>query len=98
MLARNEKKKVPILMYHSISQYAKPKFKQFVVSPALFADHMAYLHRHSYTPITVSHFVRDRAQEKTALPTRPVVLTFDDGAGVPHLRAREKPTVGAASI
>ena len=79
MLARNEKKKVPILMYHSISQYAKRRFKQFVVSPALFADHMAYLHRHSYTPITVSQFVRDRAQEKTALPKRPVVLTFDDG-------------------
>src|SRR6266571_2544993 len=82
MLARPAKKKVPILMYHSISRYATPKFKQFIVSPALFAEQMAYLHQHRYTPITATQFVKARAHGasvSSALPERPVVLTFDDG-------------------
>lgn len=75
-------KKVPILMYHSISDHATPKFKQFTVSPALFADHMAYLHQHAYTPITITQFVDALSQNNAlspALPERPVILTFDDG-------------------
>jgi peptidoglycan/xylan/chitin deacetylase (PgdA/CDA1 family) len=79
MLTQSAGKKVPILLYHSISQHITTKYKQFVVSPALFAEHMAYLHQHAYTPITVSQFVHARDQEGLALPERPVVLTFDDG-------------------
>lgn len=40
---------------------------------------MAYLHQHLYTPITVTQFIDERAQESCSLPERPVVLTFDDG-------------------
>src|SRR4051812_29614581 len=79
MPARSEKKKVPILMYHSISQHASPKFQPFVVSPALFAEHMAYLHQNKYTTITVTQFVNALAQGASSFPERPVVLTFDDG-------------------
>src|SRR5947208_737034 len=79
MFTQSEKKKVPILMYHSISQSTNPKFKQFAVPPALFAEQMAYLHQHAYTPITVTQFINARAQEQHALPERPVILTFDDG-------------------
>jgi peptidoglycan/xylan/chitin deacetylase (PgdA/CDA1 family) len=79
MLAGSEKKKVPILLYHSISEHATRKFKSFSISPVLFADQMAYLYQRSYTPITVSQFVYEQARERTALPERPVVLTFDDG-------------------
>ncbi len=74
-----EKKKIPILMYHSISDATNPKFKQFTVSPKLFAEQMAYLHQHRYTPITVSQFVEAQNQEGAHLPERPVILTFDDG-------------------
>jgi peptidoglycan/xylan/chitin deacetylase (PgdA/CDA1 family) len=78
-LNRIEKEKVPILMYHSISDHASPKFKPFTVSPQLFAEHMAYLNQHRYTPITVSQFVAALLQKGPRLPRRPVVLTFDDG-------------------
>ncbi len=79
MPARSKQKKVPILMYHSISDHATPKFRQFTVSPALFADHMAYLRQHAYTPITVTQLVAVLSQEDSVSPARPVVLTFDDG-------------------
>jgi peptidoglycan/xylan/chitin deacetylase (PgdA/CDA1 family) len=77
-----KKHKLAILMYHSISDHATPKFKQFTVSPALFADHMAYLYQHAYTPITVTQYVHALSQggdASSALPERPVILTFDDG-------------------
>ena len=74
-----EKKKIPILMYHSISNYATSKFKQFTLSPKLFAEHMAYLHQHRYTPMTVTQFVTAQSQTGAKLPERPVILTFDDG-------------------
>src|SRR6266487_3901186 len=82
MLARHEKKRIPILMYHSISRHATPKFKPFTVSPELFADHIAYLLQHAYTPITVTQFVETvahGASVSSTLPERTVVLTFDDG-------------------
>lgn len=79
MVAQVEKKKIPILMYHSISRYATPVFKPFTVSPELFAEHMKYLHEHEYTCITVTQFVNAQCQEGLSLPERPVLLTFDDG-------------------
>ncbi len=65
-------------MYHSISEQAGPKFKPFTVAPALFAEHIHYLHQHGYTPMTVSQLVQAYAQEEDMLPVKPVVVTFDD--------------------
>ena len=78
MSTRVEKKKIPILMYHSIAEDASAEFRPFTVSPSLFAEHMAYLHHFGYTPLTVTQFVTRRTQIGT-LPARPVVITFDDG-------------------
>ena len=66
-------------MYHSVSQHAAPKFKRFAVAPVLFNEHMAYLHQHAYTPVTVTQLIQALAQGGTTLPEKPVVLTFDDG-------------------
>ncbi len=66
-------------MYHSISQSANPKFKQFAVPVTAFSEQMAYLYRHRYTPITVTRLIQTRSEAESVLPERPVVLTFDDG-------------------
>ena len=79
MLTSSVKGTIPILMYHSISQHATPKFKPFAVSPVLFAEQMAYLHRHAFTPITVTQLAQALSQVGTSLPEHPVVITFDDG-------------------
>jgi len=79
MQARIQRKKTPILMYHSISCNASSKFRQFTVSPTSFAEQMAYLHQQAYTPITVTQYIRARSERGNVLPERPVVLTFDDG-------------------
>lgn len=73
------KKKIPILMYHSISEQASKKYKTFAISPNLFAEHLAYLNDQGYTPLTVSEFIDKKSEGFAGLPARPVLLTFDDG-------------------
>ena len=78
MVSMNGTGNIPILMYHSISISGNAKFKQFTVAPERFAQQMAYLHAHAYTPMTVSQLIQARTQP-TLMPTKPIVLTFDDG-------------------
>ncbi len=73
-------KKIPILMYHSISCSTNPSFAQFTVSPTRFAEQMAYLHEYGYTPVTITQWVDALARKAMQpLPEKLVVLTFDDG-------------------
>ncbi len=74
-----EKQNIPILMYHSISSYASPRFRPCTVSPQVFEKHLSYLEQHDYTAVTVTQFVRAMVQGRAKLPLRPVILTFDDG-------------------
>ncbi|MBV9229473.1 MAG: polysaccharide deacetylase family protein [Chloroflexi bacterium] len=39
---------------------------------------MDYLYQQAYTPITVSQFVQMRTLQDDSLPTKPVIITFDD--------------------
>lgn len=73
------RRRVPILLYHSISAEAAPLYKPWALPPEVFAAHMACLRVEGYTPITMSEFSRARAERGVRLPVRPVVLTFDDG-------------------
>lgn len=69
---------LPILMYHSISHSTNEKIRPWTVPPESFAEQMAYLHKHAYTPLTVTQLVQARSQKTNKLPARPVVITFDD--------------------
>ncbi len=70
---------VPILLYHSISRDATPQFAKWTVHPEVFAAHIAYLHDHCYTPITVTQLATAMTDSSVRIPDWPVVLTFDDG-------------------
>jgi peptidoglycan/xylan/chitin deacetylase (PgdA/CDA1 family) len=68
---------VPILMYHSVADDPQAEMHPYfrtTVSPKIFAEQMAYLHREGY--------VTRNPDEVTGLkgsPAKPVVITFDDG-------------------
>ncbi len=68
---------VPILTYHHIATHTPPN--AFYVSPAMFEKQMAWLSKNHYTPITYQQFYAARFGTST-LPTKPVVITFDDGS------------------
>jgi peptidoglycan/xylan/chitin deacetylase (PgdA/CDA1 family) len=70
---------VPILLYHSISSVATPRYSRWAVRPETFAEQMSYLRDHRYTPITVSQLATAMLNDGVGLPQRPVVVTFDDG-------------------
>ncbi len=65
---------VPILGYHSVSDATDG----FTVSEADFASHLDALQRGGFHTVTLHEWLahEDRG---TALPERPIVLTFDDG-------------------
>lgn len=73
--ATTDKFYAPILMYHHISDTmpAGP----YVVRPATFEKQMAWLKDNNYHVITYAKFY-EALINKTTLPDKPVVLTFDD--------------------
>lgn len=68
---------IPVLMYHSISNYAGG-FAQLVVSPESFTSQMDYLVENDYTPITFYEII-EYIEGDRGLPLNPIIITFDDG-------------------
>jgi peptidoglycan/xylan/chitin deacetylase (PgdA/CDA1 family) len=90
---------VPILMYHVLGDPPPgAPFPQLYVSDADFAGQMRWLARHGYTAVTLRS-VWDHWHGRGSLPTRPVVVSFDDGyrsvahSAFPTLRERSWPGV-----
>ncbi len=69
--------RVPVLMYHSISDKSTASFRPYTVSPRLFASHVAYLVDSGFTCLTVSELAELRGTG-TPPPSRSVAITFDD--------------------
>ncbi len=65
---------VPILVYHHISKGRT----RWHLSPAKFEQQLAFLASQGYRTISLSTYL-DSIQKGTALPDKPIVLTFDDG-------------------
>jgi peptidoglycan/xylan/chitin deacetylase (PgdA/CDA1 family) len=74
-------KEIPILMFHNVApltQHASSLSKSLTIKPELFSEMMDYLAKNNFTPITLKE-LNDIWQSKTAMPKKPIVLTFDDG-------------------
>lgn len=69
---------IPILLYHSISDEASDAFRTWTVGPTRFAEHMSYISESGFTALTVTSLCR-LLDERKPLPTKPIVITFDDG-------------------
>jgi peptidoglycan/xylan/chitin deacetylase (PgdA/CDA1 family) len=73
--------RVPILEYHYIRVVTDPNDRlgfNLSVTPTDFRQQMDWLQRNGYHPVDLND-LRAYFQNQTPLPSRPVVLTFDDG-------------------
>jgi peptidoglycan/xylan/chitin deacetylase (PgdA/CDA1 family) len=72
---------VPILMYHYIQDLPKnpdPLTYNLTVTPANFTQQMDWLRAHAYHPVTIDD-LRAYFTGQHTLPSKPVVITLDDG-------------------
>ena len=69
---------IPILLYHSVSADPAGWIAPYAVTPQVFARHVDLIVESGRTPMTVSE-LRRALYGRTALPSKPVVVTFDDG-------------------
>jgi peptidoglycan/xylan/chitin deacetylase (PgdA/CDA1 family) len=67
-------------MYHVIARAPDDApYPDLYVTPGRFAEHVAYLARHRYHVVTLQQ-VWDHWHGGPPLPSKPVVLSFDDGS------------------
>ena len=84
---------VPILMYHQVTPTPLPEFRKYAVTTDAFAAQLDWLAARSYVPVSMAA-LSDYRSGRGQLPTRPVILTFDDGYrdcleyAVPILKSR----------
>lgn len=72
---------VPILTYHYVANNPNPKDTArdaLSVSPDKFESQMEYLSKNGFTPISLDTLFAIFSK-KAAAPSKPIVLTFDDG-------------------
>lgn len=83
MTPTNRIVQVPILMYHHVTPFVSTDrlsdyIRTWVVSPDSFSQQMDYLTEHNYHTITFNQLF-DALYYGGPLPSRPIILTFDDG-------------------
>ncbi|MEQ8965583.1 MAG: glycosyltransferase [Azospirillaceae bacterium] len=70
--------RVPVLMYHRVSDTPVPALARYAVSPREFEAQMRFLRRRGFHAIAPDALGRAR-RDGVALAGRPVLITFDDG-------------------
>ena len=81
MALHNERVRIPILMYHSISDEPEKTMHPYywtTTAPRIFARHMQFLAESGYSVLTLDDAVQ-RIESGTPAQNRQVVITFDDG-------------------
>ena len=71
--------RVPILMYHEVTPTPVERYRKYTVTPAELATQLAWLRARRYTSVDLDA-VRAAFLGEGTLPSRPVVITFDDGS------------------
>ncbi|MEU8268703.1 polysaccharide deacetylase family protein [Sphaerisporangium sp. NPDC049002] len=80
--------RVPILMYHSVTDRPNSATRPLAVRPSVFESQMTYLKDRGFTPLTLGDLVASLYGTGGApAPERPVVVTFDDGYADFHSEA-----------
>lgn len=77
---------VPVLMYHSVTGGPSDATRALSVAPEAFAEQMALIGDLGLTPLTTADLAA-RWRSARPLPTRPVLITFDDGYEGVHRHA-----------
>ncbi|MEV4788990.1 polysaccharide deacetylase family protein [Streptomyces tuirus] len=69
---------VPIFMYHGVTRTPSSSMATLSVTPEAFAEQMQVLGERGFTPITTAGLAA-AWRGGPPLPSRPVLITFDDG-------------------
>src|SRR5438309_11463266 len=77
---------VPILMYHAVADAPARAAYRLSVTPTAFAEQMGLLAARGCTPIGTRRLAAAWRYDRP-LPSRPVLITFDDGYAGVHRRA-----------
>ncbi len=72
---QTEEIELPIIMYHSMLKDGSGKY---IISPDTFEEDLQYLKDNGYTAIHMQDLL-NYVNKGTALPEKPIMLTFDDG-------------------
>lgn len=70
--------RLPVLLYHNVGPRRHPEHQELTLSAGKFERQMRWLAAHRYTSITASDWLA-WCREARPLPSKPVLITFDDG-------------------
>ena len=68
---------LPVLMYHGLIKNPKHQ-NRFMISPDFFEKDLQYINDNGYTTIFVQDLI-DYVYNDVPLPSKPIMITFDDG-------------------